>query len=111
MTDLADYRVIFATPGTPPRKLRAVRPVDDPDRPDWLIYVDGQDREVYRLNRDVVLFVDRLDQRAEADDSDDPQGTVVIHEAAGQPDGLAKVAAAIRRSRGGPPPTQIRGFA
>jgi hypothetical protein len=112
VTDLADYRVIFATPGTPPRTLRAVRPADDPDLPDWLIYVDGAGREVWRLNRDVVLFVERLDREDTSDGYAGEPATAVIHEAGGQPDGLGKVAAAIRRARGdGGQHPQIRGFA
>ena len=116
---LADWRVIFATPGTPPRKLRAVRPADDPELPDWLIYVDGSGREVCRLNRDLVLFVERLDSRAGAEDAaiDDSSAREILESSgfAAEPcpprSGLAKVAAAIRSARGGDPPTAIQGFA
>ena len=112
---LADYRVIFTTPGTPPRHLHNVRTTADPDMPDWLVFEDDQGRPACMIPRECVLFVERLRHRDGEDTGDQPEPAVILEGGfevkTPAPGGLAKVVAAIRSARGGDPPTAIQGFA
>ena len=112
----ADYRIVFTTPGTPPRQLRNVRTAADPDMPDWLVFEDELGRPAWMAPRECVLFVERLKHRDSEDASDQPapaeirEGGFDIETPTPMRDGLAKVAAAITSARGGEPHPQIRGF-
>ena len=113
----ADYRIVFTTPGTPPRTLRNVRTAADPDMPDWLVFEDELGRPAWMAPRECVLFVERLKHRDGEDAGDQPEPAVILEGGfeletpTPVRDGLAKVASAIRGARGGDPPAAIQGFA
>jgi hypothetical protein len=92
--DVADYRIIFATPGTPPRTIRQVtRPAGDPDAPDMLTFEDDRGRLVFWVNRDVVSFVELLEHDGES------ASRVAVAVPGGARDGLARIASASRPGR------------
>jgi hypothetical protein len=58
--DLADWRVIFATPGTPPKRVRGAQLAPDDERPGWLVFQDADGRPVFLVPSEVVLFAGRI---------------------------------------------------
>jgi hypothetical protein len=93
---LTEYRVIFALPGTPPRRIRATSVGEDEDMPGMIAFFDRDDSPFFWVPRDHVLFVDRRGFR-DRDDRDD------LDEADEQPRRAATAAAGMARIAAGQP--------
>lgn len=70
---LTEYRIIFALPGVPPRRMRATSVGEDEDMPGMVAFFDRDDEPYCWIPREHVLFVDRRapHDRADRDEPDD----------------------------------------
>lgn len=90
---LTEYRIIFALPGAPPRKLRATSVGDDEEMPGMVAFFDRDDTPFFWVPRDHVLFIDRrtFRDRDDRDELEEPDAQLAPPTAAA---GMARVAAA-----------------